>query len=50
MGCSFAEVYDEGYITGLKEMYAVLSEIVPSGILKDFDVTDYIQKKIQEQQ
>lgn len=50
MGCSFAEVYEEGYIAGLKEMYAVLSEIVPSGILKEFDVTDYIQTKIQEQQ
>ena len=48
MGCSFAEVYEKGYIAGLKEMYAVLSEIVPSGILKNFDVTDYIQTKIQE--
>lgn len=47
MGCSFAEVYEEGYIAGLKEMYVVLSEIVPSGILKEFDVTDYIQTKIQ---
>ena len=50
MGCSFAEVYEKGYIAGLKEMYAVLSEIVPTGILKEFDVTDYIQTKIQEQQ
>ena len=48
MGCSFAEVYEKGYIAGLKEMYAVLSETVPSGILKNFDVTDYIQTKIQE--
>lgn len=48
MGCSFAEVYEEGYIAGLKEMYDVLSKIVPSGILKDFDVTDYIKTKIQE--
>ena len=47
MGCSFAEVYEEGYIAGLKEMYAVLSEIVPSDILKNFNVIDYIQTKIQ---
>lgn len=50
MGCSFAEVYEEGYIAGLKEMYAVLTEMMPSDILKEFDVTDYIQTKIQEQQ
>lgn len=50
MGCSFSEVYEEGYIAGLKEMYAVLSEIVPSDILKEFDVDEYIQTKIQEQQ
>ena len=43
----FQDAYDEGYIAGLKEMYAVLSEMIPSGILKDFDVTDYIQTKIQ---
>lgn len=50
IGCSFAEVYEEGYIAGLKEMYAVLSEIVPSGILKNFDVDECIKTKIQEQQ
>ena len=50
MGCSFAEVYEKGYIAGMKEMYAVLSEIVPSDILKNFNVIDYIQTKIQEQQ
>ena len=50
MGCSFAEVYEEGYIAGMKEMYAVLSEIVPTGVLNEFDVTDYIQTNIQEQQ
>ena len=50
MGCSFAEVYEEGYIAGLKEMYAVLSEMMPSDILKNFNVIDYIQTKIQEQQ
>ena len=50
MCCSFAEVYEEGYIAGLKEMYGVLSEIVPSGMLKDFDVDEYIQTKTQEQQ
>lgn len=47
MGCSFAEVYEKGYIAGLKEMYGVLSEIVPSDILKNFNVIDYIQTKIQ---
>lgn len=46
----FQNAYNEGYIAGLKEMYAVLSEIVPSDILKEFDVTDYIQTKIQKQQ
>ena len=50
MGCSFAEVYEEGYIAGLKEMYAVLSEMMPSDILKNFNVIDYIQTNIQEQQ
>ena len=50
MGCSFAEVYEEGYIAGLKEMYAVLSEMMPSDILKNFNAIDYIQTKIQEQQ
>ena len=50
MGCSFAEVYEEGYIAGLKEMYGVLSEMMPSDILKNFNVIDYIQMKIQEQQ
>lgn len=47
MGCSFAEVYEEGYIVGLKEMYGVLSEMMPSDILKNFNVIDYIQTKIQ---
>ena len=47
MGCSFAEVYEEGYIAGLKEMYGVLSEMMPSDILKNFNVIDYIQTKIQ---
>ena len=50
MGCSFAEVYEEGYIAGLKEMYEVLSEMMPSDILKNFNAIDYIQTKIQEQQ
>lgn len=50
MGCSFAEVYEEGYIAGLKEMYGVLSEMIPSDILNNFNVIDYIQTKIQEQQ
>ena len=50
MGCSFAEVYEEGYIAGLKEMYGVLSEMMPSDILNNFNVIDYIQTKIQEQQ
>ena len=50
MGCTFAEVYEEGYIAGLKEMYGVLSEMMPSDILKNFNVIDYIQTKIQEQQ
>ena len=50
MGCSFAEVYEEGYIAGLKEMYGVLSEMMPSDILKNFNVIDYIQTKIQELQ
>ena len=50
MGCSFAEVYEEGYIAGLKEMYGVLSEMMPSDILKNFNVIDYIQTKTQEQQ
>ena len=50
MGCYFAEVYEEGYIAGLKDMYGVLSEMMPSDILKNFNVTDYIQTKIQEQQ
>ena len=50
MGCSFAVVYEEGYIAGLKEMYVVLSEMMPSDILKNFNVIDYIQTKIQEQQ
>lgn len=50
MGCSFAELYEEGYIAGLKEMYGVLSEMMPSDILKNFNVTDYIQTKIKEQQ
>ena len=49
MGCSFAEVYEEGYIAGLKEMYAVLNEMMPSDILKNFNVNDYIQTKTQEQ-
>ena len=47
MGCSFAEVYEEGYIAGLNEMYGVLSEMMPSDILKNFNVIDYIQTKIQ---
>lgn len=47
MGCSFAEVYEKGYIAGLKEMYGVLSEMMPSDILKNFNVIDYIQTKIQ---
>ena len=47
MGCSFAEVYEEGYIAGLKEMYGVLSEMMPSDILNNFNVIDYIQTKIQ---
>ena len=47
MGCSFAEVYEEGYIAGLKEMYGVLSEMMPLDILKNFNVIDYIQTKIQ---
>ena len=47
MGCSFAEVYEEGYIAGMKEMYGVLSEMMPSDILKNFNVNDYIQTKIQ---
>ena len=47
MGCSFAEVYEEGYIDGLKEIYGVLSEMMPSDILKNFNVIDYIQTKIQ---
>ena len=50
MGCSFAEVYEEGYIAGLKEMYAVLSEIVPPGILNEIDETHYNQTKKPEQQ
>lgn len=50
MGCSFAEVYEKGYIAGLKEMYGVLSEMMPSDILKNFDVDEYIKTKIQEQQ
>lgn len=47
---NFQSAYKEGYIAGLKEMYAVLTEMMPSDILKEFDVTDYIQTKIQEQQ
>lgn len=47
MGCSFAEMYEEGCIAGLKEMYGVLSEMMPSDILKNFNVIDYIQTKIQ---
>lgn len=45
----FQDAYDEGYIAGLKEMYAVLSEMIPSDILKNFNVNDYIQTKTQQQ-
>lgn len=48
IGCSLPEVYDDGYIAGLKEMYAVLSEMLPSGIIKDFDVDEYMQSKQQK--
>lgn len=48
IGCTFSEVYEDGYIAGLKEMYSVLSAIVPSDVLKNFDVDEYIQTKTQQ--
>lgn len=49
IGCTLSEVYEDGYIAGLKEMYVVLSEMMPSDILNNFNVNDYIQTKTQQQ-
>lgn len=46
---NFQGAYNEGYIAGLKEMYVVLSKMMPSDILNNFNVNDYIQTKTQQQ-
>lgn len=44
----FQGSYNEGYIAGLKEMYSVLSKMIPSDVLKNFNVNEYIQTKTQQ--
>lgn len=45
---NFQSGYKEGYIAGLEEMYSVLIKMIPSDVLKNFDVDEYIQTKTQQ--